>query len=136
MDQEWLDELERQLSATSPPGAPRELRRAVLADVERELRAARWDRRLARAAAILLVVGVGLNAALVWQGGSTLEQHQQQLARQPASDSLVETAIVVAEATNTETAQTFARQLAALRGRELTDQEIASIDAATTRDRG
>ena len=37
----------------------------MLDDVERELRAARWDRRLARAAVVLLVVGVGMNAALV-----------------------------------------------------------------------
>jgi arginine utilization protein RocB len=135
MNDDSLTELEQQLSQARTAGAPSQLRAAVLSDVAGELRAARWDRRLARAAVVLLVVGVGLNAALVWQGGSTLEQPHRQLANDSAQDSLIQTAIAVAEATNTETAQTFARQLAALRGRELTDQEIATI-AAANRDRG
>jgi hypothetical protein len=135
MNDDLLAELEQQLSQVNPAGAPAQLRAAVLSDVSGELRAARWDRRLARAAVVLLVVGVGLNAALVWQGGSATESHRPQLAHQAAEDSLIQTAIAVAEATNTETAQTFARQLAALRGRELTDQEIATI-AAANRDRG
>jgi hypothetical protein len=136
MDQAWLEELERQLSATSPPGAPPELRRVVLADIARELRAVRWDRRLARAAVVLLLVGVGLNAALAWRGAQQFDARPARIAEQASSESLVETAIVIAEATNAETGRTFARQLAALSGRELTDQEIASINAATTRDRG
>jgi hypothetical protein len=135
MNDESFAELEQQLAQVRAAVAPSQLRTAVLSDVANELRAARWDRRLARAALLLLVVGVGLNAALVWQGGSALEQPHRQLAHQPAEDSLIQTAIAVAEATNTETAQTFARQLAALRGRELTDQEIATI-AAANRDRG
>jgi len=135
MNDESLAELEQQLAHVRAAGAPAQLRSAVLSDVSNELRAARWDRRLARAAVILLIVGVGLNAALVWQGGSTTERRHPQLAHQPAQDSLIQTAIAVAEATNTETAQTLARQLAALRGRELTDREIATI-AAANRDRG
>jgi hypothetical protein len=135
MNDDSFHELERQLTAAGATAAPPHLRYAVLADVARELRAARWDRRLARAAAMLLIVGVGLNAALVWQRGGNTDPRHQQFAQQPPSNSLVETAIVVAEATNAETGRTFARQLAALRGRELTDQEIATIDAAT-RDRG
>jgi len=135
MNDDSLAELEQQLAQAHAAGAPSQLRAAVLSDVSNELRAARWDRRLARAAVILLTVGVVLNAALVWQGSSATQQHPTQLAHQPAKDSLIQTAIAVAEATNTETAQTFARQLAALRGRELTDQEIASI-AAANRDRG
>lgn len=135
MNDESFAELEQQLAQAHAAVAPSKLRTAVLSDVANELRAASWDRRLARAAVLLLVVGVGLNAALIWQGGSELEKRHPQLAHQPAEDSLIQTAIAVAEATNTETAQTFARQLAALRGRELTDQEIATI-AAANRDRG
>jgi type II secretory pathway component PulM len=134
MNDDSFHELERQLTVAGATGAPPHLRSAVLAGVARELRAARWDRRLARAAAMLLIVGVGLNAALVWQGGSAPEQRRQ-FAQQTASNSLVDTAIIVAEATDAETGRTFARQLAALRGRELTDQEIASIEAANL-DRG
>lgn len=135
MHDDSLAELEQQLSQANPAGAPAQLRSAVLSDVANELRAARWDRRLARAAVVLLMVGFGLNAALIWQGDGAVEQPHRQLANDSAEDSLIQTAIAVAEATNTETAQTFARQLAALRGRELTDQEIATI-AAANRDRG
>lgn len=135
MNDDSLAELEQQLAQAHAAGAPAQLRVAVLDDVSHELRAARWDRRLARAAVVLLTVGVGLNAALVAQREHVPNPHRQHFAQRPATNSLVETAIAVAEATNTETAQTFARQLAALRGRELTDQEIATI-AAANRDRG
>jgi hypothetical protein len=72
----------------------------------------------------------------VWQGAQRFEAHQTQLADETRAKSLIDTAIVVAEATDANTGRTFARQLAALSGRELTDQEIASINAAVTRDRG
>jgi hypothetical protein len=142
MDTEPLDEFERQLASARHVGAPTALRGRVLSEVERELRAARWDRRLARAAVVLLVVGVGVNAALVFDGectvlddGATRIAPRSQLAAKDSEQAIVDTAIIVAEATNGETGRQFARQLAALSGRHLTDQEIATIDAAT-RDRG
>ena len=136
MDQSSLDRLEQQLTPLLPGSAPPALRRAVLDDVNRELRAARWDRRFTRAAVALLVVGVGLNGAIVLTGSSPSDQRPKQFALDASPNSLVETAIVVAEATNAETGRQFARQLAALNGRELTDQEITAIDAAAIRDRG
>jgi hypothetical protein len=43
---------------------------------------------------------------------------------------LIETAIVVAEATNADTGRLFARKWAAMSGRALTEREIAAIDAS------
>lgn len=136
MDQEPLDEFERQLAIARPAGTPTDLRHVVLNDVERELRAARWDRRLARAAMVLLVVGVGMNASLALPGSRPSDARTGQFANDRSQKSLVETAIVVAEATDAETGRQFARQMAAMSGRELTDQEIAAIDAAANGDRG
>lgn len=131
-----FDDFEQQLAPPQSGGAPPALRRVVLDDVNRELRAARWDRRLARVAVVLLVVGVGLNGALALSGGSPRDPRPRQFAVDANSKSLVETAIVVAKATNVETGRQFARQIAALNGRELSDEELASIDAATTPGRG
>jgi hypothetical protein len=135
MNPDPIDEFKRQLASARHAGAPTALRGLVLSDIERELRAARWDRRLARAAIVVLVVGVGLNAALVFGENETRVAPHRQLAARDSQQAIVDTAIIVAEATNGETARQFARQMAALSGRELTDQEIATIDAAT-RDRG
>lgn len=135
MNPEPLDEFEQQLASARQVGAPTALRGRVLSDVERELRAARWDRRLARAAVVLLVVGVGMNAALVLGEKETRIAPHRQLATKDSQQAIVDTAIFVAEATNGETGRQFARQLAALSGRELTDQEIATIDASP-RDQG
>jgi hypothetical protein len=136
MDQEPLDEFERQLAATQPAGAPAELRLAVLNDVERELRAARWDRRLARAAAVLLIVGVGMNASLALMESRPHSSPSGQIGGDRGEDSLIETAIVVTEATDAETGRRFARQIAAMSGRELTDRELEAIDAAIKGGRG
>jgi hypothetical protein len=136
MKTEPLDEFESQLAAARTSGAPAELRRAVLGNVERELRASRWDRRMARVAIVLLAVGIGMNASVALRESRPQGSPSGLIARDRAADSLIEAAIVVTEATDAETGRQFARQLAALSGRELTDQEIASIDAAATRDRG
>lgn len=135
MKTEPLDEFELQLAAVGRLGAPPELRRAVLRDVERELRAVRWDRRLARAAVVLLTVGIGLNAYQVLAPKNLATSHNRQIARADSSQSLIETAIVVAEATNADTGRLFARQWAAMSGRALTEREIAGIDAPN-RDEG
>lgn len=130
MNEEMSELVEGQLAAFLRPAAPPALRAAVLSDVERELRAARWDRRLGRAAVGLLLIGLGLNVSAGWQlGGSTKERHEY-VARSEVRPSLVDTAVIVAEATNAETARRFARQLAAMSGREITADEAAAIDAA------
>lgn len=130
MSDEWLEQLECQFAALPTSVLPVGMRAAVLADVERELRAARWDRRLGRAAAALLVIGVGLNFSAGWQLGGSVKGRHENVARAEVRPSLVDTAVIVAEATNAETARRFARQLAAMSGRELTADEAAAIDAA------
>jgi hypothetical protein len=127
MDDNLLDPIERKLESMPQSGAPATLRAAVLSEMDRELRAARWDRRLARTAFVLLVVGVGLNAA-IGLGVPSTSKHQ--VAREPQRDSLVQVAMSVAEATDAQTGSRFARQLAALTGRSLTGDEAAAIEAA------
>lgn len=130
MNDESLEQIERQVAGLPIGGTPVVLRAAVLADVERELRASRWDRRLARAAVVLLVIGLGLNISAGWQLGGSAKELQGSIARSEMRPSLVDTAVIVAEATNAETARQFARQLAAMSGREITADEAAAIDAA------
>jgi hypothetical protein len=132
---ESLNEFESQLSAAQSSGAPVELRRAVLDSVARELRAARWDRRLARAAVVLLTVGIGLNAYQVLSPLDATTLRNRQIARAGSSENLIETAIVVAEATNADTGRLFARQWAAMSGRALTERELDAIDTSH-RDQG
>jgi hypothetical protein len=133
MNNESLEQIGRQLASMRALGSPAELRRAVLGDVARELRASRWDRRLARVAAVLIVLGVGMNAALGLQLGGTGGGHLSRERRAESRASLVDTAIVVGEATDARTAQQFARQFAAMTGRKLTADEVAAIDAAVER---
>ena len=128
MNDDSLEQIERQLAALPTSGAPRELREAVLAGVRRELRAARWDRRVARAAAVLFVVGLGLNLS-VGARHADLRSGRTGIAK-ASSQSLMDTALVVAEATDAATARRFARHLAAMAGVELTGAEAAAIDAA------
>jgi hypothetical protein len=136
---ETFDELESQLAvelaAVRPADAPAELRGAVLGSVHRELRAARWDRRLARVAAILLAVGIGLNAYQVVAPMRAAVPHSRPVARVESSEKLIQTAIVVAEATNADTGRLFARQWAAMSGRALTERELDAIDTSH-RDQG
>src|SRR5262245_61977757 len=99
MSDESLEQVEKQIAAIPAMGSPAELRGAVLGDVRRELRAARRDRRLARAATMLFVIGVGMNAALGLlpeQSDASRFAHSH-VGSQP---SLVEAAAVIAEATD------------------------------------
>ena len=89
-----------------------------------------------RTAALLLIFGVGLNIALAFPDARPRGAGQGQVARNPSPEVLIDTAIVVAEATDAETGRQYARQVAALSGRVLTDQEIAAIDAAANGGRG
>jgi hypothetical protein len=130
MSEESLDKIERQIASMQPVGSPMELRGLVLSEAERELRAARWDRRMARAAGVLLVVGVGMNLAVGLRldktGNGPLARSQQAMTRA----SLVDAAVLVADATDAATARRFARQMAAMAGRTLTEDDTAAIDAA------
>jgi hypothetical protein len=127
-DASW-EQIEAQLAGMQPSAAPQELRAAVMDDVRRELRAGRRDRRLARIAGALLLVGLGMNIAVGLKLGD--EQRQpSQVAEIRLRESLVDTAVVVAEATDARTGSRYARQLAAMIGHTLSDAEAAAIDAA------
>jgi hypothetical protein len=128
MDSPNLDDLElieRQLTSLPLVSAPASLRSAVLRDVHRNLKAQRWDRRLARAAAALLAVGIGLNVTAGWHG-------EQRATNPPLAQSrpdvIARVAVLMAEATDAETGRQFARHLAALSGTTLTQQQEATID--------
>jgi hypothetical protein len=130
MDHESLSQIERQVAAVQMSGAPDALRATILSQTRGELRAARWDRRLARAAVLLLVVGICLNAAMAWQATVPRAGTRPQVVQSGQRQSLVDTAVVIAEATDAATGSRFARQLAAMSGRELTTDEAAAVDAA------
>jgi hypothetical protein len=76
---------------------------------------------------------VGLNLTLGLRALGSRSVQPFQVSRQSNQASLVDTAIVVAEATDATTASQFARQLAVMTGRELTVDEAAEIDAAAER---
>jgi hypothetical protein len=111
-------ELEQRLACAMPRGAPASLRDATLAKVQRELQSARWDRRLGRLAATILVVGVGLNAGLALQGDARSARGSRARMAAGSRTALAETAMIVADATDAETARRFVRQMAALAGWE------------------
>ena len=86
-----------------------------------------------RAAALLLTVGVGLNVAIGLRTFEPRDGAHRLVARSSAGPSLIDTAVVMAEATGPATGSRFARRLAAMSGRELTVDELAAIDAAVRR---
>lgn len=133
MNDESLEQFEQRLTSLPICGAPSELRALVLNDVRRELRAGQWDRWLARAAAGLMVIGVSLNLSINLPESQATVGRQANLAHRRSQNALVDTATVVAEATDAATASRFARQLAAMSGRELSNDEAAVIDAAIKR---
>jgi hypothetical protein len=109
-------ELERRLASAMPRAAPASLRAATLAKVERELRSMRFDRRLGRLAAAVFFVGIALNASLAMQGDARPAGAVKAPLAANSRIALAETAVVVAEATDAETARHFVRQMAALDG--------------------
>jgi hypothetical protein len=115
-------ELEQRLACAMPRGAPVGLRDSTLAQVQRELRRARWDRRLGRLAAAIFVVGVALNVGVVLQGDARSSDAANSRMSANSRAALAETEIIVADATDAETARRFVRQMAALGRWELSDE--------------
>jgi hypothetical protein len=111
-------ELEQRLACAMPRGAPAGLRDATLAQVQRELRSARWDRRLGRLAACVFLAGIALNAGLALQGDARPADNAQVRIAGNSREALNQTAVIVADATDAETARRFVRQMAALGGWE------------------
>lgn len=123
--------LEEQLARCTPAGVPAELRGAVLHHIHRELRAARWDRRLGRVAAVLLAMGLGMSGLVhrlypIATTGSTFRPTPQSIGRLAAT---------VAEVTDVATARQFARQMAALQGWPAQGAEVEIIQRGFQRPR-
>ena len=133
MSDELLEEVERQVASLPMAGLPGELRGRVLTDVQRELRAARWDRRLARVAAVMLILGIGLNVGSMSHFDSVGDGRWARGRQPTVRTSLVDTAVIVAEATDAATAQRVAHQLATMTGRKLSEDESAAIETAVRR---
>jgi hypothetical protein len=127
MNNEPFDEFERGLPDLQPAPVPPQLRAAVLADVHRELRADRWDRRMARTAVALLAVGIAMNVLSVTRSHRAT---RSEMASIGPPESLTQVAVAVAEATDAQTARRFARQWAARAGWRMGGAEAAAIDAA------
>jgi hypothetical protein len=115
-------ELEQRLMCAMPRSAPAGLRDATLAQVARELRASRSDRRLGRFAAAILIVGVALNARLALQVDARPADRNKARMAGSSRTALDQTAVIVADATDAETARRFVRQMAAIGRWELSDE--------------
>ncbi|BBO30549.1 hypothetical protein [Lacipirellula parvula] len=129
MNDNQLKLLEQRLGQGSYP-APAALRDEVLSQAKRELRATRWDRRLLQSASVLLAIGIGLNLLL---GLDHKSPRRSTLAVAPSQQSLVQTAVAIAETTDAETGRRFVRQIAFINGWTLNAEQTAEIDAAMKR---
>lgn len=121
-----LELIERQLTNLPLPSAPASLRSAVLTDVHRNLKAQRWDRRMGRTAASLLVVGIGMNAMIGWR--NALPAPNQTVAEFMPS-AITQVAVVMADVNGIEMACQITRHVAALRGTALSQQQEAAIQS-------
>jgi hypothetical protein len=117
--------IEQQLAAEMPARAPAPLRDVVMKDVHHELKSARWDRRLAKVARIVLAAGIALNVALMVSGDDITAPQAT-----VSNASLVQTAVAVAKATDAQTARQMASQISAWNGHVMTTEQLATLDAA------
>jgi hypothetical protein len=130
MEPESLGPLESMLADVPVPNAPMALRQQVLRKVDRELAAARWDRRLARTARTLLILGVAMNVAIGVPWTELASPPRQRIVRQQPHETLLEAAVHVAEATDAESGRRFALHLASAAGWTLTTDDLRAIDIA------
>jgi hypothetical protein len=124
MNDDSFDSIEQQLARLQSPASPPSLRVPVLQAVHRELAAQRWDRRLFHLAAALLLIGIALNWSTGLPTHSTTARHVDIAAR---TESIVDVALTIAEATDAQTGANFAQHLAALSGFSLSPQESAAL---------
>jgi hypothetical protein len=130
MNDENPEQIERRVAAAGVLRSPHDLRGKVLADVQHELRASRWDRRLARVAAGLLIVGVGINVVLAASSHRHGDRTANQIAKSHVRKSLIDAAVDVAAVSDAATARKYARRLAEMTGGALKPAESAAIDTA------
>jgi hypothetical protein len=104
--------IEQHLLRVTPKRAPVEMRSVILASMQSELRSARWDRRLARVAAVLMCLAVGLNGFFGWRG---YQQRRLAELQRPTPQAIVEVTEMIALVTDEETGRWFEERLLALR---------------------
>jgi hypothetical protein len=110
MNEPSQTDIEQLLGHANLGSVSSDLREQVLQQTRRELRAACWDRRLGRVAAVLLLVGVGLNASSMWL---TPSGSSWQTASRPSPESISNLETTMAEATDPETGRRLAQHYAA-----------------------
>ena len=133
MDEYEIDDLERQLLAGRTQNAPLELRAAVLSGMHRELTAGKWDRRLTRLTTLLLMLGLGTNAAISLPFAQSTGGSRERMVSAKSRALLIETAVNVAETTDTLAGNRFAFYLADMVGWTLTEEERGAIQAEILR---
>ncbi|MDA1049239.1 MAG: hypothetical protein O3C40_02005 [Planctomycetota bacterium] len=111
---DFPDAVEQHLRSLTPRPAPAELRQSVLAAVYGELAATqrpRWERRIALAAAVLLVASAVLNIVIIRSG-------ERRLARILGPDAMpqgiVQCGEIIEVVTDDKTARSIQRQLLAM----------------------
>jgi hypothetical protein len=126
MNDNQRDPLETLLVDAHSQHAPAHLKTAVLSQVNRQLKSSRWERRLARTAASVLMLGLALNVMLMRSEMAipTTNRYAEFLGE----DSIVQMGKTVAEVTDAETGTLYAKQLAFFYGRQLTEQQSNAID--------
>lgn len=123
MPDQPLSELEKRLQEQTLPGAPAKLRAAVLAGVDQELKTTTWDRRLSRAAVLLLVAGLGLNGFI----GLSAEHREAMLAQQaPVPRRVSDITEMIALVTSPEQAAEIQQQLLSVHRRALQSSDKQS----------
>jgi len=122
-----FNDVEQELLRTAPRRAPAEMRTTVLDQVNRELRSARWDRRLAQVAAALTIVAVGLTGAVGWQA-----HHEQVLAERerPTPRAITEVAECIRSVTDEPTARSFEKKLLAWRSSRRPEPSLGAMQRA------
>ena len=111
---EFNDSVEEQIARLQPRAAVAGLREATLGRVNRELRSSRWDIRFGRVAAVLLLMGIGINVATV--NKRLVLTTGVQLADRPTAESIAELAVTMADVNDSRTVSIYARHLATLSG--------------------
>ncbi len=111
---DFPDDVERHVRLLTPRPAPGELRQSVLATLSHELAATReprWERRIAVAAAVLLVTSAVLNIMIFRSGERRLAQI---LGPEAMPQRIVQCGEIIEAVTDDETARSFQRQLFAM----------------------
>ncbi len=122
--------VEQQLASLQPCVSANDLRSATLGQVRRELRAARWDRRLGRTAMLLLAVGIGMSVLTLQR---PVSPRGGQLAVGATNRAIVELAVTIADATDVETARSIVLHLATLSGLPLSIQQTDALGSEIDR---